>query len=550
MAFDTFDTDSAATAGVTFTNGNLTAQGGSGAALITSMIAQTLEGKKSGKWYVEFTCVALSGNVDGVGIIASWGMGANSSLGFIGGLAAGAPNSGEIGWAYYNNNHVTHINTNPAAVNNATWTTNDVIGMAIDLTNKKIWWRKNTGSWVGTTGTPDPATNTNGFDITTMLANSNRVYPACNLSGSAAKFTANFGASAFTGTVPSGFTSGWTNTTAGTYFGTFACTGKGSGNFATPTQNLKQVNKYTSSITGTVSNIIVAFAGATISDQKGLIYDSTGVGGLPGALLGISTNTITSASAGEVTFTFSGVNVVNGTSYWFGTVSDAVAGGTTNLAFYVPLTGGNASNTGTYASPTNPFGASPSVGNVRLPVIVNVTADATVNLSGTSATAAVGTLATTVDVSPSLSGVSATAAAGSFSLSTNQTIALSGVQATATPGTLTETASSTISLVGTSAIAACGTLIVSASSTLGLTGVEATAFAGDIRAVTAFITVPMITIMNGDPIPAYGLMDNAPVANEADMPYQVALETVINLNPIPMRGTLTAVPIPGEGSVP
>ncbi len=80
MAFDTFDTDAVATAGVTFSNGNLTAQGITGSTLTTSGIAQAREGKKAGKWYVEFTCVAISGNNDGVGILDARGLG----LGFIG----------------------------------------------------------------------------------------------------------------------------------------------------------------------------------------------------------------------------------------------------------------------------------------------------------------------------------------------------------------------------------------------------------------------------------------------------------------------------------
>ncbi len=364
MSFDTFDTDSVSTAGVTFTNGNLTAQGGAGSSLTSSQIAQSSEGKKSGKWYVEFTCNAVSGNIDGVGIVSSWG-----TIGFIGNTSSAAPST-DCGWAYFTNNHVTNKNTTQTSVNNTTWGAGDVIGIAIDLTNGRVWWRKNTGSWVGTSGTPDPATNTSGFDISHLLTGNCRVYPVANLSGSPAKFTVNFGATSFTGTVPSGFTSGWTNTLATGQFGTFATTGKGSGVVNTPPLNDKAVSKYTANFTGNVGSIIIPFAGGTTSDLKGVIYDNTGVGGLPGALLGISTNTITSGTYGETTFSFSGVSVASGTDYWFGVVSDSIPGTTLNVTLCPPQTLGIAFNSGTYASPTNPFGAAPSTANFRYPTIV------------------------------------------------------------------------------------------------------------------------------------------------------------------------------------
>ncbi len=550
MAFDTFDTDSVATAGITFTNGNLTAQPGAGFSGTACAIAQTVEGKNSGKWYVEFTLVAVSGVAggEGVGLLASWGLQGNvTNGGFIGGAFGAGTSSTDAGWAHYINNNLDHNATAQSKVNGATYTAGDVIGLAIDLTNNRAWWRKNTGNWIGTTGTPDPATNTSGFDISGLVANGSHVYPAVNMSGSSAKFTANFGASAFTGSVPSGFTSGWTNTTAGTYFGSFATTGKGSSAVQSPPQNNKAVSKYTATITGSVPSIIVPFAGTATIDLKGLIYDSGGVGGLPGALLGISTNTLGAGSGGEKTFLFSGVSVVNGTGYWFGFVSDQISP-TNNVTLCPPQTLGIAFNSGTYASPTNPFGLAPSTANFRYPVIINVTQDQTVNLSGVNATSAAGDISVTV--APLLVGVSATAAAGSFSLATSPTIALSSVQAAAAAGTLGSIVSAAPLLSGAQAIAACGTLIPSATSTISLTGVEATALANAIRAATFFITVPMITILDDNPIPAYGLMDSDPVPNEASMPYQVALDTVLNRNPIPMRGTLTAVPIPGEGSVP
>jgi hypothetical protein len=72
-----------------------------------------------------------------------------------------------------------------------------------------IWFRKNGGLWNGN-GTADPATNVNGATITGATGGGSSAAPALIFDGTSAEaYTANFGASAFAGTVPSGFTSGW-----------------------------------------------------------------------------------------------------------------------------------------------------------------------------------------------------------------------------------------------------------------------------------------------------------------------------------------------------
>ncbi len=154
--------------------------------------------------------------------------------------------------------------------------------------------------------------------------------------------------------------------------------------------------------------------------------------------------------------------------------------------------------------------------------------DANVNLAGVAATAAVGTLGYTLDASHTLTGVQATAAAGTFASAVDSTVALSGVQATAAVGTLT----------------------ASASATFALEGVQATAYAGDLTPVTDFLNVPLITIMNDDPIPVDAEMTDDEIPGEGTLPYQIAFEGVINTNPIPMSGTMIGIPVPGEGSVP
>lgn len=82
---------------------------------------------------------------------------------------------------------------------------NDVIGIAVDITSGLLWFRVSpSGQWNGS-GTPNPATGTGGFSLSGMPGT---LYP---LFGAQVAHTAvaNFGASAFSGAVPSGFTSGW-----------------------------------------------------------------------------------------------------------------------------------------------------------------------------------------------------------------------------------------------------------------------------------------------------------------------------------------------------
>lgn len=153
----------------------------------------------------------------------------------------------------------------------------------------------------------------------------------------------------------------------------------------------------------------------------------------------------------------------------------------------------------------------------------------TVSLSGVSATAAAGTLGVTRTGSVGLTGAQATAAAGTFGIQIDRTLGLSGVSATAFTGSLGISIGANVFLVGT----------------------QATGFAGTLSPVAvADLYVPLITIMNNNPIPISGDMSGDYVANQADMPSQVALETILSTAPIPMTGTLSADPVANEGSVP
>lgn len=75
---------------------------------------------------------------------------------------------------------------------------------AIDVPNKKGWVRKNGGLW-NNDAAANPATGTNGIDLTAIAVDG--LQPFCTQSNTGVA-TANFGSSAFAQTVPSGF-AGW-----------------------------------------------------------------------------------------------------------------------------------------------------------------------------------------------------------------------------------------------------------------------------------------------------------------------------------------------------
>jgi hypothetical protein len=82
-------------------------------------------------------------------------------------------------------------------------------GMAVDLDHLTYWIRNATtsGQWNGS-GAANPATNVGGFVLPAGSYVPVSVFGGT--SGTAGTVqTANFGASAFVGAVPSGFTSGW-----------------------------------------------------------------------------------------------------------------------------------------------------------------------------------------------------------------------------------------------------------------------------------------------------------------------------------------------------
>jgi hypothetical protein len=143
----TFD---GATANVTMSNGNLTATMNSNSAVGG---ARSTSNKSSGKYYFEFTAVAPNGFADAVGIILSTGT-------FVD-MQSNQLNTSEV-YLDYNLGQIFSNSTPDGQIGLSS--PGDVAGVAIDLDNRKAWFRRNAGNW-NNDGSANPATNTNGLTI-------------------------------------------------------------------------------------------------------------------------------------------------------------------------------------------------------------------------------------------------------------------------------------------------------------------------------------------------------------------------------------------------
>jgi len=137
----------------------------------------------SGKWYAEFKAVSGFDNIDmAVGVVnidTAYSPTSNISA-FVGGFSYGA------------NGGVREYNSSTVDTE-ATYTTGDIIGVALDLTNNKLYFSKN-GTFINSA---DPAAGTNGYSITSgktyCFTGSTILY-----AGLANLWNANFGSPPFT----------------------------------------------------------------------------------------------------------------------------------------------------------------------------------------------------------------------------------------------------------------------------------------------------------------------------------------------------------------
>jgi hypothetical protein len=190
-AFATFDA-APSTAFITMSNGNLTVTKNTST---NSGTARSTAAKASGKYYFEMTnTVKPTGSGDSLGLALTTTNDANVQLGVT--TVTVEPAGATF---IFSNDINQSIDLGAGAAGN-------VYGFAIDLTNRLAWIRRSGGNWNGNVAA-NPATGANG-----VVIGAGSFAPVVYLSNTVSGFcsvTANFGASAFIGAVPSGFTAGW-----------------------------------------------------------------------------------------------------------------------------------------------------------------------------------------------------------------------------------------------------------------------------------------------------------------------------------------------------
>lgn len=177
---------------LTYANGNLNAAHGSGTSSTGGVYkALSTMASSSGKFYAEFVLNSFYSN---------GASGADMAVGVTSDLAAGNLLASPVGYSYYADGGGKYNNGSGSAYGSS-WTTGDVIGIALDVTNGKVWFAKN-NTWQAS-GDPVAGTNPAFSGLSGAFA-----FAFANSTASSAfvqNFTVNFGQQPFTYTPPTGF---------------------------------------------------------------------------------------------------------------------------------------------------------------------------------------------------------------------------------------------------------------------------------------------------------------------------------------------------------
>lgn len=155
-------------------------------------IARSPDYRSEGKFYWEVAANTLNGGSDSAGI-------ANFDA-----TATGVNAAGTLAAVVYRSGNVWTQGSSKGGIGSIA--NGDRIDIAVDMDARLIWFRRNGGIWNGSSAA-DPASGTGGFAFDEDV-----VSPAVTLGNSGSdgsSWTANFGASPFSGAVPVGFTAGW-----------------------------------------------------------------------------------------------------------------------------------------------------------------------------------------------------------------------------------------------------------------------------------------------------------------------------------------------------
>lgn len=193
--------DPATVTNVTLSGGNLIATNTGTTSADQGARVASGSGKTSGKYYFEVTCTTLTVSA---ALDQNYGMG----IGTTASSYTGMGNNGSTGSEVFHSGNIYSNGSNSGVTLGATPLQGDVIGIAADLDNRKIWFRKSpSGNW-NNSGSNDPVSNVGGVTVP-----SGTMVPFVTFGGTGGSAgqaqTANFGGSAFSGAVPAGFTTGW-----------------------------------------------------------------------------------------------------------------------------------------------------------------------------------------------------------------------------------------------------------------------------------------------------------------------------------------------------
>jgi hypothetical protein len=184
------------TAGITLSGGNLVALASTGTQGVRAADLQY-----TGKFYFEVTVNVNVGN--------------NHCLGFVpAGTVLGTTFANNLASSFAGRQAIVNSANSSVYINGVialnlsgtAWVAGTLVCIAIDLDAGLVWFREGAaGSW-NTSASANPATGAGG--VATGYVRT-PVYPVFQSTTSGQQVTANFGDAAFSGAVPSGFTSGW-----------------------------------------------------------------------------------------------------------------------------------------------------------------------------------------------------------------------------------------------------------------------------------------------------------------------------------------------------